>query len=241
MIRLLLFWSFLLITLTGLSACQKNTVTEVIHYEPRDTIYAHFASNPQDGKKALIKNYGQGIEELLKGVLLSQEKPSEQTLKAFSELLSESYYNATNADLSESENIRYAEIFGTTMGSLGGLREQVVTKRKARFLASLYNYTELDQRWLALFTDIVALAPSYETPEDFIRIARTGNVNEFAEYVIQSNYAKQIEDDLVDEMTNQTVGAAIARFNGYTEQTDRFTVGGHFETQLVSAELSSTR
>jgi hypothetical protein len=241
MVRLLLFWFLLLMIFTGLSACQKNTVTEVIQYKHKDSIYADFVNSPQEGKKTLIKNYGQGIEELLKGVLLSQEKPSEQTLKAFSELLSESYYNSTNTDLSEAENVRYAQIFGTMMGSLGGLRGQVVKKRKARFFASLYNYTELDQRWLALFTDLVAHATSYEISENFIRVARTGNVNEFAEYVIKSNYAKQIEDDLVDEMTSQIVGAAIARFNGYTEQTDRFAVRNYFETRLVSAELRSIR
>lgn len=126
------------------------------------------------------------------------------------------------------------------VGSLSGLREQVIVKREARFFAGWYDYTELDQRWLALFTDIVSLGLSYELSEDMVEVACTGAVDKFAKFLIQSNYAKQIQDednDLIDKMIYQILDVAIAKFNGYKKETER-SLRSVFSATWVTARIS---
>jgi hypothetical protein len=234
MIKILLCL-ILLVVFINLVGCQKTASQEVIRYETMSDLYMHFTSDPQAGKERLIKNYGQGTGEILQSLLLSQEKPSEATLKAFSQLFAEAYHNATDVDLSNSENETYAQILGITIGSLSALRQQVIVKRKARLLAWQYDYTEIDKRWLALFADIISLAPSYKSSEDIIKIAGTGVVNKFAESVLESNYAKQIQGvDLVDEMIHEVGKTAIANFNGYRQKTRR-SLGTTFKAAWVMA------
>lgn len=83
MIRTLLC-SISLVVFISLAACQKPASQEVIQYKTRSDLYTQFISDPQAGKEKLIENYGQGVDKLLQGILLNQEKPSEATLKAFS-------------------------------------------------------------------------------------------------------------------------------------------------------------
>lgn len=221
MIRIL-FCAIWFLVFISLVACQKEVSQEIIQDETQSGLYTHFIKDSQCGKEKLIENYGTGIDKLLQDILLGQEQPSEATLKAFSQLFAEAYRNALNDDLSESDNATCAQILGVIVGGLSGLREQVLAERKARFLARWYNYKELDKRWLALFTDIVSLDLLYELPEDIVKIARTGAVNNFAESLMRSDYAKQVQDDdLVDKMIYQILDVVIARFNGYKQETER--------------------
>jgi hypothetical protein len=221
----------------SLIACQKPASQEVIQYETEGNIYTHFISDPQTGKENFIKNYGLGIDELLQGMLLSQEKPSEATLSAFSQLFSEAYRNAIDTNLTPSENTVHAEILGKILGGLMGLRKQVLAKREARFLAGWYDYTELDQRWLALFTDVVLLDQFYGLSGGMIEIARNGAVNEFAETLMQRRgYGKQVQDyDLIEELIYEVSETAVARFNGYRQETGHSVVGSAFDIKLVMA------
>lgn len=222
MIRTLICFT-LLVVFTSLVACQIKVSQEIIiQNETRSNTYTHFINDPQSGKEKLIENDGQGIDKLLQDILLSHEKPSEATIKAFSQLFAEAYRNAINDKLSQSDNETYAQILGMIVGGLSGLREQVLAKRAARFLAGWYDYTELDKRWLALFTDIVSLDLFYELPEDMVEIARTGAVDEFAESLMQNDYVKRLQnDDLVDKMIYYILDVAIASFNGYKQETER--------------------
>jgi hypothetical protein len=159
-------------------------------------------------------------------------------LEAFSQLFAEAYCNAIDTNLSHLDNEIYAQILGMIVGGLSGLREQIFIKRKARFLAGWYDYSELDKRWLALFTDIVSLDAFYGLPEDVIKIAHTGAVNEFAESLMQSDYVKQSQDDdLVDEMIYQILDVVMARFNGYNQETKRL-IGTAFKATWVMARIN---
>lgn len=234
MIRIL-FYVVALITIVSLIGCQKNVTQEAIENELISTIYKDFINNPQGAKKQIIETHGQGVHGLLQDILLEKNKPSETTLKAFSQLLAEIYRNAIDTDLSSSENANYAQTLGTIMGSLTGLREEVIVQRHERFLPGWYDYTEFDKRWLALLTDIVSLAPSYKLPEHVIKVAHTGNVTEFSESLIQSEHTKQTKgEDLVTELIHQTVEALIARFNGFVQETER-SMGSIFNITRVSA------
>lgn len=218
----ILCWFTLIVAFVSLVAWQKNASQEVIQYEPRSDVYTHFASDPQSVKEELIKNYGQGIEQLLQGILLSQEKPSDATIHAFSKLIAEVYQNATNSNLSQSENKTHAETLGMILGGLGGLRNEVIAKRKVRFFNWWYDYTELDKRWLALFTDIFFMDLSHESHMKFISTSSTSNVNEVAESLTKINHIKQKKgDDLVGEAIDKIVESVIADFNGYKEKTGR--------------------
>jgi hypothetical protein len=154
---------------------------------------------------------------------MSKEIPTEKTLKAFSQLFAEAYRNALNENLSESENENHAQILGTIIGGLMGLREQVLAKRKSRWLAGWYDYTEIDKRWLALLTDIVLLHASHILPKEGIRIAHTGDVNEFSEFMIRSPYAQNIEkeEDLIIKLLDKIVDLTIPKFNRYAKATER--------------------
>lgn len=231
MIKILLYFTLLLIFIS-LTACQRNVSEEVLEYQPRSDIYARFASDPQQERKALVANHGQGIAQLLQGILLSEATPSEATLKAFSRLFAEAYRHAVNPHLSPFENKNHARILGTIVGELISVRNQVVAERKARSFAMWYDYTALDKRWLGLLTDIIPLALAQELPEQIITVARTGAVEAFAASLLQTNYAHHLQDnndDLVNELLYQLLDTAVAKFNGYEEQTGR-DVGNSFKT-----------
>lgn len=233
MMKILLF-IFLLVGSINLLVYQKNVSQEVIQHEYKSDIYIDFTNNPQSIKEKLKTNDSQAIPELLQGILLNQEKPSEATLKAFSQLFAETYCNATNSDLSRLQNETYTQIFGMIIGSLSGLREQVLSKRQERFLAWRYNYDELDKRWLALFTDIIPLTLSNQLPSNVIKVSRTNFVNEFAESLIKNPYAIQ-RKDLVEETIYRIIGAATARFNGYLDETGYF-VRRSFDATRIAAK-----
>jgi hypothetical protein len=231
----ILFGFVVLILCASLIACQKTASQEVIQYETRSDLYTRFVTDPQKGKENFIYDYGLGINELLQGILLNQEKPSVVTLKTFSQLFAEAYRNATDTTLNPSENTTYAEILGKILGGLMGLREQVLAKRKGRFLGGWYDYTELDQRWLALFADVVSLTVFNKASEDITRVVRT-DVSEFAESLIHKNYVGQVQnDDLVEEMIYEISEVATARFNGYRQETGHSVVGSAFSIKLVMA------
>lgn len=232
----ILFSFVALILCISLIACQQNASQEAIQYKTRGDLYIHFVIDPQAGKEKLIENYGLGIDELILSILLSQDKPSEATLKAFSQLFAEVYRNAIDTNLTPSENTTYAEILGKILGGLMGLREQVLAKREARFLDGWYDYTELDKRWLALFTDVARLTLFNKSSKSTTKVAYTGNVNEFVESLIQSNYAGQAkDDDLVEEIIYEVSETIIARFNGYRQETGHSVVGSAFDIKLVMA------
>lgn len=232
----ILFSFVVSILCANLIACQKTASQEVIQYEIRSDLYTRFVTDPQRGKEKLVYDYGLGIDELLQGILLNQEKPSGITLKAFSQLFAEAYRNSIDTNLTPSENTVYAEILGKILGGLMGLREQVLAKREGRFLGGWYDYTELDQRWLALFADVVSLTVFNKASEDIARAVRISNVSEFAESLIHKNYVGQVQnDDLVEEMIYEISEAATARFNGYRQETGHSAVGSAFNIKLVMA------
>lgn len=232
-----IIFSFAIVVLsTSLTACQKKASQEVIHYETRSDIYTHFITDPKTGKEKLIRNYGLGTDELLQSLLLNQEKPSKATLTAFSQLVAEVYHKAMDTSLTPSENTIYAETLGRILGGLMGLRDQVVAKREARFLAGWYDYSELDKRWLALLTDIVSLSTYYPFSENVLEIARGGAVDEFAQSLMQSGYAKQMQDyDLLKDILYLIDRVTSARFNGYVQETGHSVVRSAFDIKLLTA------
>lgn len=220
---------------TNLIACKSNNSEEVFQYDAKTDVYTNFISNPSILEKQVIKNDNQTIRELLRGMLLSKESPPESAVKAFSQFFAEANDKAKNAHLSHSDNARYANMLGAVIGNLMSLRRHIVAQRRQRFFSGWSNYQEIDKRWLRLFTDIAPIALVQELPNKVIETARTGDVNAFAESLLQSEYVKQYQNkDLVDMLIDMVTDSISADFNGYEQDTGR-RVGNDFDASFVLA------
>lgn len=232
----------LLIGLANLTGIKKQASQEAIHYQANNRFYTHFINNPQSAKKQLYKQrYHQKIPEVLQGILFSKEKLSEATVNAFSQFFAEVYIKATDSSLSELENTRHAHILGVIIGHLTALRNAVIEQRHNRLLAGWYEYSEIDKRWLGLFTNIAPLVLTHRLNEQTLKLAQANNVDKFVDAVSKNDSINRNNNkDLVDVIINQTDGAITARFNGYAQETNR-NIGDTFDSSFSAAYFRASR
>jgi hypothetical protein len=220
---------------THLVACKPNHSEEVFRYDAKPDVYANFIKDPEILQKQLVENDQPYIRELLHGILLSKEPPSQSAINAFSQFFAEANNQSINAHLSQAENAHYANRLGAIIGNLMSLRRHIVARRDKYFFSWWSDYQALDKRWLGLFTDIAPSVVAKELPDNVIKIARTCDVNGFAEALLQSGYATRHQDkDLVDTLIDTVADAISANFNGYEEDTER-RVGNDFDFSFVDA------
>jgi hypothetical protein len=211
----------LLVVLASLVACDRQVSHEVIYFQTTSDVYKRFIDDPQSIQPQLTQYYHQDIPKLLQGILLSQNKPSEATISAFSQLFADAYVKATDHRLSESENVNHASILGFIVGYLTALQDYIDQQRRSHLITWWYDYSEIDKRWLGLFTDIAPLTLSHNLDKKTLEIAQTGAVNDFIEALMQSNFAKRNTKNLVYRMIDDTTDAIRPRFNGYSKDTSR--------------------
>jgi hypothetical protein len=233
------FFFMLPIFFVSLVACQKTASQEAIQYETRSDVYAHFITDPQTGKEKLIENYGQGTNELLQGILLSNAAPPTSAIDVFSQLFAEAYAKATDKTLSELENARYADVLGGIMGHLTTLRNHVVKRRQRLFLI-MNNYDKFDERWLRLLMDITSLTLPELSIEKKVEFAQPGATDKFKEVLKQSALGvNENKEDYVKSLIYRIEDAVQAGFNGHEQNTGR-RVSNDFNTRFNRAYRHSS-
>lgn len=221
---------FIMLTaLIALAACGRQTSQEVIQYKSTKNISPNFTNGFQDVRKQLFNGNNQTIDEFLQEILLSETTPPDSTLKAFSQLFAQIYINTLESRQSEIENAYYANTLGIILGYLTGLRENIIEQRSHRLFAKWYDYSKFDKRWLKLFTDIVPLALSEKFTEQALKTTRPNNIQKLVNSVMQGEFAKQSDEDIIKNIIYQIEDAVHAKLNGYEQTTGR-RIGNDFDT-----------
>jgi hypothetical protein len=152
-------------------------------------------------------------------------------IKAVSLTLKDLYQDATNSLLSEKENIMSSQALGLLFGSLQAAFNDAKVENAAD-QDGVGNMVNALTGLATLFSGIsIALSA---TKDAFV-------VPFFSNLFNSGNRAQAEQMDLIDGTFDKLLGAMIAGFNGYVEQTNRFAVGNHFETRCNSAESAGDK
>jgi hypothetical protein len=202
--------------------------------ELTEGLKALFMSDPKGVAMEISNTSNDAIQSptafsfFFKEAIFNNPDPDNKFIEAVSLTTKELYKDATNSSLSEKENVMSSQALGLLFGGLQAAFND----------AKVENAADQDAvRSMAnALTGLVTLFPGISIPLSATKDAIV--VPFFGDLFNRGNRAQAEKMDLIDQTFNKLLGAMIAGFNGYTEQTDRFTVGGHFEIRRNSAEFA---